>query len=133
LAPQETNGERLLATGERQPSSTPQPVADPQHAAQPSACFAAQYFSKVNYIIDSVKKHGVYPPPARKLCRKQPPRGFGPFALQHAPPRQIIGNSHHTRPLFSAQAPKPPPLPASARAESKAAQSAVDESSCLLQ
>ena len=38
MAPQETNGERLLATGERQPSSTPQPVADPQHAAQPSAC-----------------------------------------------------------------------------------------------
>ena len=24
------------------------------------------YFSKVNYIIDSVKKHGVYPPPAPK-------------------------------------------------------------------
>jgi hypothetical protein len=95
---------------------------------------AAQYFSKVNYIIDSVKKHGVYPPPARKLCGKQPPRGFGPSALQHAPPSAgslEVASAH--RPLFSAQAPKPPPLPASARAESKAAQSAVDESSCLLQ
>lgn len=122
-----------MATGERQPSSTPQPVADPQPAAQPSACFAAQYFSKVNYIIDSVKKHGVYPPPARKLCRKQPPRGFGPFALQHARQGRSLETATTHGLLFSAQAPKPPPLPASARAESKAAQSAVDESSCLLQ
>tara|TARA_B100000795_G_scaffold25253_1_gene16834 strand:+ start:175 stop:522 length:348 start_codon:yes stop_codon:yes gene_type:complete len=43
----------------------------------PAACLlAAQYFSKVNYIIDSVKMHGVYPPPAPKLCKNSLPEAL---------------------------------------------------------
>ncbi len=53
-------------------------VAGP--SIRPAACLlAAQYFSKVNYIIDSVKMHGVYPPPAPKLCGSQPPRVLRPL------------------------------------------------------
>ena len=48
----------------------------------PAAClFPAQYFSKVNHIIDSVKEHGVYPPPKPK----PPPAAAAKAASKPAP------------------------------------------------
>ena len=80
---QKADGERLLAIGElhrasllppplrlqpppaRMPALTP-PVPERRLTTPPPTAHSSQYFSKVNYIIDSVKTHGTYPPPAPK-------------------------------------------------------------------
>ena len=85
---------------------------------RPAAClFAAQYFSKVNYIIDSVKMHGVYPPPAPKLCKNSLPEASANSPSSTPRQRQIkLGAASSTPPASARSSPGSiRPLPASAR------------------